>query len=510
MVWITYESFVLIVAASLALILMVAVLRFRQAPDALAFAGLMLSVFMWTLGYGLELASHSLQLKLFWHNLQQTGRLGSALAWLWLALMHGPKKKWLTVRYMLPASLVLVIAVVLIWTNQWHQVMLEATPNPSGSPDVAPVKKTPLFLAFSIYAFLLKILSLMLFIQAYRRFSFPHHRQYLIYIISLFLPLLISLIHGAGLNPLDPFDPSPLFLVAGGLLVALTFYRRPIVRAKLLDHLQDGIIVTDCSGMITDLNRAALQLLTQESSVTKPHTLLGQPLAEMIQKWPEWTKAYTTCQESTQHLEIRTEANRFYEIKISPINNRQGTSIGHLTVIHDISRRKQIENTLIKQATTDYLTGIHNRRHFIGLSEHQFQIAIRYDKPISLIMIDIDYFKQINDTYGHVAGDMVLTQFVNICISFLRRADIFGRMGGEEFAITLPETPLDGAKVVAEKIRRAIEQSTFVIDGTPIRFTISAGVVTKTEHDASFSSLIRRADQLLYKAKKKRNCVRVQ
>jgi diguanylate cyclase (GGDEF)-like protein len=517
MIWITYEALLLIISAIVTLGLFVSVLRFPTAPGALPFAVLMLCAFIWSLGYALEIASPELLRKLFWLNVQQIGIFGSPIAWLLLALRVCGKDKWLNKRLLIPVSLIPIMAVLLIWTNDWHHLMrLDTHVVRSGHLVVVQTERTQLSYFFIGYAYLLLLASLALFIQAYKRASSIHKGQYLIYMISLLVPLTTNVTDMLGLNPFAPFGPTAVSFIFSGLLIVWGFYRYqlfqiwPIARDKLVDELEDGIIVTDASGIITDLNQSSRHLLSQASDHDGPPHLIGQPLTSLIRKWPEWMKAYTSSA-SLHQLEVMLDSNRFVEVKISRLKNRRGAFIGHLTVLHDITRRKHIEKTLIKQATTDYLTGIHNRRHFLELSEQQFQIAVRYKKPISLIMIDIDYFKQINDTYGHGAGDIVLIQFVNICISILRRADIFGRMGGEEFAITLPETTLDGAKVVGEKIRQAIEKASFPLDdGQTISFTISAGVVSKLDSDHSFESLLQRADHLLYRAKSKRNCVQVQ
>jgi diguanylate cyclase (GGDEF)-like protein len=155
-------------------------------------------------------------------------------------------------------------------------------------------------------------------------------------------------------------------------------------------------------------------------------------------------------------------------------------------------------------ATTDALTGLHNRGHFFDLAETQVAIARRYDRPLSAIMLDIDHFKRINDTHGHTTGDAVIKEVANRLCHELRNADIIGRYGGEEFAIIMPETS-DHAAEVAERLRAAIATTPITTATTPIPVTISIGVATLNNLPTSqntLTHLLEHADAHLYQAKR--------
>lgn len=172
-------------------------------------------------------------------------------------------------------------------------------------------------------------------------------------------------------------------------------------------------------------------------------------------------------------------------------------------VINDITERKQLEQQLKLKATTDYLTGINNRGHFLELAELEFSRTTRYDNALSLLMLDIDFFKKINDQYGHAAGDWVLKQLTEICKNKLREIDILGRFGGEEFAILLPETDYENAITVAEYLRKSIEDFDFTIsdNNVSLHITVSIGVSAVNSHIKHFDALLVMADQALYRAK---------
>ena len=167
----------------------------------------------------------------------------------------------------------------------------------------------------------------------------------------------------------------------------------------------------------------------------------------------------------------------------------------------DISERKEMELALEKAATTDYLTGTLNRRAFTERASAERYRANRNQKPVSLLMLDIDHFKKINDTYGHDVGDDALKELVRVISASLREYDAFGRLGGEEFALLLPETDLNGAKILAERVRIAVQDNEMVLeDGRGLTMTVSGGL-SAWEEGVLFDDVLKKADMALYDAK---------
>lgn len=163
----------------------------------------------------------------------------------------------------------------------------------------------------------------------------------------------------------------------------------------------------------------------------------------------------------------------------------------------------EIANVELKRlATTDALTHLYNRRHFFALSYAEFSKSLRHKRPLSFIMMDVDEFKSINDTYGHAAGDHALTMLAECCQEAIRESDIVGRIGGEEFAICCPDADLQGTYAVAERIRQLCESKTICFNEQEFTFTVSLGITTRGQLDEEFDLLLNRADQLLYQAKR--------
>ena len=168
----------------------------------------------------------------------------------------------------------------------------------------------------------------------------------------------------------------------------------------------------------------------------------------------------------------------------------------------DITERKLLEEELRRQAHVDYLTGIYNRRHFMERAEQELSRAHRYAKPLSMLMLDIDHFKQINDRHGHKVGDTVLKAVADLSQATFRDVDIVGRLGGEEFAALLPETDQPAALEAAERLRATIANARIPLPGAPpVSFSVSIGVSSMDSPEDNIDALLQRADKALYKAK---------
>jgi diguanylate cyclase (GGDEF)-like protein len=170
--------------------------------------------------------------------------------------------------------------------------------------------------------------------------------------------------------------------------------------------------------------------------------------------------------------------------------------------IKERGRAEQRASDLETLAAIDFLTGVYNRRHFEGLARVELARCQRYVRPLSVLMIDIDHFKAVNDAYGHAAGDLVLKNVVAICRAEKRDPDLLARVGGEEFAMMLPETTEAAAAQFAERLRREVAGSMPTVYGEKLGVTISVGVAGATIRTAGVEALLRCADRALYEAKR--------
>lgn len=163
--------------------------------------------------------------------------------------------------------------------------------------------------------------------------------------------------------------------------------------------------------------------------------------------------------------------------------------------------REALTEELHLIATTDVLTGLHTRRHILELGKHEEKRWQRHQGHLSLVLIDIDHFKKVNDTHGHAAGDEVLKKFATVCRRMFRQTDCIGRFGGEEFLVILPETGLDEACAIAERLRCQTKEETMALPNAETRITVSIGATELLNSDSSLEQAISRADMALYRAK---------
>ena len=184
-----------------------------------------------------------------------------------------------------------------------------------------------------------------------------------------------------------------------------------------------------------------------------------------------------------------------------PIKDGEGRIVEILSVGTDITERRNMEAKLRLLATTDPLTGAFNRRRFYDKAKSEFQRHRRYGHGFVLLLMDLDHFKRINDTFGHPAGDAALKSFVNTANMIFRETDLFGRTGGEEFSALLPETGIEDAVKVANRLREKIDALQLIAEGNTIHYTVSIGLTALRSKDENLRDLVRRADRALYEAK---------
>jgi len=279
--------------------------------------------------------------------------------------------------------------------------------------------------------------------------------------------------------------------------------------STLISRSGEGIVVVNDKHSIIYYNDSAARIFgfTREE-VMNQH--LGILLPDRIRlQHDQWMKEFGRSGVPTRNMgtadnhQFAVTRKNGVEFLASAMIHRieVGEKYFYAAAIRDVSDEKKTEEVLIKLASTDPLTGVFNRREFLQLADQEGHRSQRYGRPLSVMILDIDHFKKLNDTYGHAAGDKALQKFAQVCSNALRSIDIFGRWGGEEFVALLPETDVDGASVIAERLRRMVEESTVVYNETNIKLTCSIGVGQYTSTETSVDAPLGRADQAVYEAK---------
>jgi diguanylate cyclase (GGDEF)-like protein/PAS domain S-box-containing protein len=284
--------------------------------------------------------------------------------------------------------------------------------------------------------------------------------------------------------------------------------------SSVVEQSPSSIIITNPAGKIEYVNPAFTQLT-------------GYPLEEVYGKNPNFQKSGHTPEGVYQDLwhtitngntwrgefvNRKKNGDLYWEFAvIAPIRNRAQQTTHYVAIKEDITLRKQAEEELKRLATLDPLMGIFNRRHLFKLAGQAFEQAKRYERELSVLMIDADHFKQINDHHGHTVGDQVLQVLAQYLTHLIRKADLLGRYGGEEFIIILPETSLSQAYYAGERLLEYLHQHPVQTRVGDISLTLSVGVAGfNAETTPSLDKLVDHADKALYLAKQAgRNCVAV-
>jgi diguanylate cyclase (GGDEF)-like protein len=353
------------------------------------------------------------------------------------------------------------------------------------------------------YTYLLAGASFILLLRAFLRSKGLLRRQTGLLLAGIAIPVFISLMSDVyRWNPLPYIDEPGLSVVFTVILFGWatlgfnTFYLLPVASEVIIRNMCDGVLVTDDEGLILFSNEAVRMFINKSEA-----QMNGQPAGKVLMEWlPEAFAAWEAGNGDIQ-LVAGEGPPHYFRMTISRLAEKSGESIGRLLLLYDITPQKNAEMQLNELAICDPLTGAYNRRYFYEMAGLYFSQMLRSGKSLSILMIDIDHFKLVNDTYGHVIGDQVLQKVTVTCKRLVRSPDIFSRFGGEEFVLAMPETALQDAVMVAERLCRGIEALECEPGGYPVTVSIGAAE-TAGEAGLTLDTLLARADEAMYLSKK--------
>ncbi len=269
-----------------------------------------------------------------------------------------------------------------------------------------------------------------------------------------------------------------------------------------LDRLSEGITIIDSNDQLILYNtQAATYLGLSDSDVG-----VGVALIELIERTSDngivdpgsllMQQLDASREGKPQFFERELEGGRILSVRANSISGG-----GVITLYTDITERKAFEKRLIEMATRDELTGLINRREFFTLANHEEERAKREGHVVSVMMIDADYFKKINDTHEHAIGDDVLRDLADNCRKIFRKTDVVGRYGGEEFSVILPGAKEKMSKIIAERLRKSVAESIVKSEKGDVTYTISIAITCAEGRDIRIEEFLNRADRALYTAK---------
>ncbi len=276
----------------------------------------------------------------------------------------------------------------------------------------------------------------------------------------------------------------------------------------LLESAGDGIYGIDMKGKCTFINPAALKMVgfnLEEVLGKDPHQIFHYSYPDgndyPAHKCPVHIAKVSGIESESEDYFVNRDGDFFpVHLKVSPIRE-EGEQVGVVVVFQDITEQKALQERLITLTTTDDLTGLYNRRYFQKQLSKEFARFQRAFAETAVLMLDLDYFKRINDTYGHAAGDKVLKDFARLLLSAQRNSDFSARVGGEEFALLLPNTSLTDATSFANRLIKQVREQAFTYEDKRILVTVSIGCASMLLSDTHPDLVLARADRALYTAK---------
>ena len=456
------------------------------------------------------------------NQVQYVGVQFAPLLWLLVALAQTGRRRWLRPSRVAPLLVVPLITLALAFSYRLDQPnWLWSGFHVDAGSLVPRATYGPWFKVFVIHNYALFLAGCVLLGSHY--VQSPHYRlQFWVtsVIPALLLGMNVSFVTGYWPSPLDP---TPLGFAVGFALLGWALLRhrlldlRPSGRSIAFDSLGQGVLIVDAQQRIVDLNDAASRLLRRGVA-----TLLGRPLASVL---PGLDPDAVSGGQTELALAAHGQVGLRLQVGVAPIRaERGGAAPGLVLTLHDVTRERAAQQALLdlqrrledanreleRVAHTDMLTGLANRRLLLARLEMEFSRARRHGTPLALLLIDLDRFKQVNDTRGHLVGDAVLRTTGAALRELTRPEDIPARYGGEELALLLTDTGADGARTAALRVwqqLRAIEHEDPAA-GSTFRVSCCIGVALLDLSDSHANDLIARADAALYAAKAGgRDCV---
>lgn len=485
-------------------------LTFKNSPGGRYYIILSLLASLFSFAYIFELVSTSIERIMFWIKIEY---IPLALIPVFTLLMcieyvgHRIKRSTFYSLFIIPAITLLLQA-----TNEFHHLYYTSMKLRSDSPfPMADLEYGFWFGVHTAFLYGCMIAGITILLRGLRNAHRPQFRiQILVMVTGLIVPLVGGFLYLMELSPygidLGPVFTSVSFVFHG---IALLRYQMfdvvPIARDIVFTNMEDGIVVLNDKERVVDYNHAMLGIVPTLNRKT-----IGREIGQVFSCYPELIPIIEAGREQDQQFSQNGEV-RYYHIHFAPIRNKQQERIGTIVSFANITERVAMEEKLKELADTDSLTGMLNKRALVRESEIYLNKLSQSGGSFSMIMFDVDYFKQVNDKIGHEAGDIVLTHVAEAVRSNIQPVHIAGRYGGDEFILCLPETSMTEAYQVADSIRAHVAEKSMLVNGKEVRVTSSFGVshvYMEQGESLSLLTLMRQADEALYMAKEKgRNCV---
>lgn len=356
------------------------------------------------------------------------------------------------------------------------------------------------YIIHGIFTFGCMFVSFLLVLIHWKETTKAYRQQLIALMCGQLIPMITAFIYLLGLTP-QGVDPVPMVLWASSFLYLWSinssrlFRVMPVAKDAIFHSINDGVIVLDESARLIEFNQACSKVFPQLTRSMIGRDIRKTWLEVTGQPMPFTLEAVVNTQDIEMVLSDHTYQVRVTELQ--HVNHGKGL----LLIFTDITELKELQRQLEQLAFYDELTQIYNRRAFFQQCNQAYSEARESSSAFTVILMDIDYFKNVNDTYGHAIGDQLLVHVVKVCQSVLKKGELFARYGGEEFVLALKDSTLLEGQALANLLCNSVESQPLMTNEGAIRATISCGVAEGTKGQETLYQLLNNADKALYAAK---------
>lgn len=491
----------------------------RRLAGGAALALLMMTVAGWSLVAAMEAGSVRLAAKVFWSQFEYLGSGTATTLYLFFALQRTGSNIRIGSRRTFALWLLPVVNFAMALTNRWHGLLWSGFEPSSISANRIIYQHGPAFFVMvsAIYVYIL--LGSIVLIRGTLHAGLIRKRQNWSVIIAGLVPWAGGILYTVNPKWLGGFNISPLSFSISGIVMAIGvvgmryFDITPVARDTLFEFMDDGVLVLSETNRVIDINPAACRLLDTNTS------RIGSPVDTILAPWPELLERCRQSDAEYYEVQLSESPLRVIDARLTPIIGKDSRPSGLIVVLRAITARvhdqrklqeahdllkgqvaeiSRLQESVREQAIHDALTGLFNRRYLEETLPREVASSGRRNAPMSIILLDIDFFKTINDTYGHQVGDRTLKALAELLDASTREGDIACRYGGDEFVLVLPDTTLADAVGKAESLR--LKCSSLDQEGCS-GVTISLGVACAPDHGNAGGTILLVADRALYQAK---------
>jgi len=489
---------------------------------------MLIGLAVWAFGYAMITISQTLPMKIFWLKVENVGILTVPVFWFFFTVQYAQMDKWLTRYTAVWFFIIPFISLVLIFFNGFiHYYYESIRVLPEGAGPLVIYDRGPWYLVAALQAYILNLAGIGVLIWRFFYYRSIYRRQLGVLIAAVLIPLLVNIFYqfAPRIFPSLSFqvDLTPItftitaIMLSTGIFGLGLFDLIPIARHTVLEHIPEMVFVMDAHDRVLDANSAAQKALGKTLD-----EIVGKDPLDVFRDWKQLINRFLTSDAAHVEIQIPGDPPQTLEVDISPLYNQFGVLEGRVVVAHDITEHKWLENDmkyaneslqsqlneiqhlrkeLEEQAIRDPLTNAYNRRYLAEFLDSAIARASREKSQVTIVILDVDNFKQFNDMYGHKCGDAVLLAITEFLFEHTRRSDVVCRYGGEEFVIMIPQVNLDVGYERAEAWRQNFSEKPVKFDGMELYATFSAGVATFPQHGSTGEAILKAADKALYESK---------